>query len=311
MTWRWPAWLVRPRLAVVLGGGATAGAFEVGAIDVMARNGIVPDLLVGTSIGAVNASYWALNPDAHAGERLLQLWLQSNWATMFPDGPLPMVGRLLQRKGHLTTQQGLDRLLRLALPKTATIEGCAVPLAIVSADADYGRRVVLRRGPLIAAVLASSAIPGLWPPVEIDGQRLVDGGVAANCDVQTAVEGGMTDVLVVDVMGDGMQRSSMDIGEVLERAIAALARRQTELAVDVYGRSARIAVLRPILASRPRFGDFGLTRALFKAGQDATEAFLALHLGYRRSVRPGWFEYSNLPAAQTPVLPAHTKAVAT
>jgi NTE family protein len=308
---RWPAWLVKPRLAVVLGGGATTGAFEVGAIDVMARHGIVPDLLVGTSIGAVNAAYWALHPGPDAGERLLELWLQSNRSTMFPDGPLPMVGRLLQRKGHLTTQQGLDRLLKRALPETATIEGCRVPLAIVAADADHGGRAVLRRGRLIPAVLASSAIPGLWPPMEIDGQRLVDGGVVANCDVQTAVEEGMTDVLVVDVMGDGLHSSAMDVGEVLERAIAALARRQTELGVLVYGKVARIAVLRPLLASRPRFGDFSLTRALFKSGQEATEAFLAKHLGPRHSMRPGWFEFSNLPAAQSPELPAGARVVPT
>lgn len=306
-----PAWLIKPRLAVVLGGGATTGAFEVGAIDVLARRGIVPDLLVGTSIGAVNAAYWALNPDPQAGERLLEIWLRSNRSTMFPDGPLPMVGRLLQRRGHLTTQQGLDRLLRRTLPETATIEGCRVPLAIVAADADHGRRVVLRHGSLIPAVLASSAIPGLWPPMEIDGQRLVDGGVVANCDVQTAVEEGMTDVLVVDVMGDGLHRSSMDVGEVLERAIAALARRQTELSVLAFEKVARIAVLRPILAARPRFGDFSLTRQLFKAGQDATEAFLARHLGPRHSMRPGWFEFSNLVVAQPPELQAGARAVPT
>lgn len=296
---------------MVLGGGATTGAFEVGAIDVLARRGIVPDLLVGTSIGAVNAAYWALNPDPHAGERLLDLWLRSNRSTMFPDGPLPMVGRLLQRKGHLTTQQGLDRLLRRALPETATIEDCGVPLAIVAADADHGRRVVLRRGRLIPAVLASSAIPGLWPPMEIDGHRLVDGGVVANCDVQAAVEEGMTDVLVVDVMGDGLHRSAMDVGEVLERAIAALARRQTELSVLAFGKVARIAVLRPILASRPRFGDFSLTRSLFEAGQEATEAFLAKHLGPRHSMRPGWFEFSNVRVAPPPELPARARAVPT
>lgn len=278
-------------------------------IDVLARRGIVPDLLVGTSIGAVNAAFWAMNPDARAGERLLELWLRSNRSTMFPDGPLPMVGRLLQRKGHLTTQQGLDRLLRRTLPETATIESCKVPLAIVAADADQGRRVVLRRGRLIPAILASSALPGLWPPMEIDGRRLVDGGVVANCDVQAAVEEGMTDVLVVDVMGDGLHRSAMDMGEVIERAIATLARRQTELSVLAFGKVARIAVLRPILASRPRLGDFSLTLPLFQAGQEATEAFLARHLGPRRSMRPGWFEFSNVRPAQPVELPAKSRPI--
>ena len=305
----WPAWLIKPRLAVVLGGGATAGAFEVGVIDVLARRGIVPDLLVGTSIGAVNAAFWAQNPDPKAGERLLEVWLRSNRSTMFPDGRLPMVGRLLRRKGHLTTQQGLDRLLRRTLPETATIEGSRVPLAIVAADADHGRRVVLRTGRLIPALLASSAIPGLWPPVEVGGQWLTDGGVVANCDLQAAVERGMTDVLVVDVMGEGLHRAAVDVGEVLERAIATLTRRQTELSVLAFGKAARIAVLRPILAARPRLGDFSLTLPLFKAGQEATEAFLAKHLGPRRSLRPGWFEPSSALAARPARPPADQRVI--
>jgi NTE family protein len=295
----WPSWMVKPRLGVVLGGGATLGAFEVGVIDVMARRDIVPDFLVGTSVGAVNAAFWALNPDPDAGHRLLQFWTQSNSSTMFPDGPFPMVGRLFQRKNHLTTQQGLAHALRQAVPEQATFEQSPVPLAIIATDARHGQRVALRSGRLLPAILASAAIPGLWPAVDLDGHPLIDGGLVSNCDLQAAVEAGMTDVIIVDVMGEGAVSGSMNVGQVLERALAITARRQTELAMRTFGAGVRVALLRPTFTTRPRFGDFSHTRRLFQDGQQAAEAFLARHLGPRHSVRPGTFEVSTGEAVGT------------
>jgi len=292
----WPWWLVKPRLAVVFSGGATLGAFEVGVIDVMARRGIVPDLLVGTSVGAINAAMWALDPKPDIGRRLLGFWLQSDHSTMFPDGPFPMVGRLVHRSAHITTQDGLTRALKRALPEDATIDGTLVPLAIVATQAEHGQRVVLRSGPLRKALLASSAIPGLWPAVTIDGQRLFDGGLVANCDIRTAVEAGMTDVILVDVVGDGLGRAK-SLMDVIEGAVRIVLRQQTELAVRAFGAGARIAVLRPDVAAGPRFADFSQTPRLFAEGQVAAEAFLAEHLGPRGSVRPGVFV---APAAAAP-----------
>jgi NTE family protein len=298
MRFPWPWWIAKPRLGVVLGGGATLGAFEVGVIDVMARRGIVPDFIVGTSVGAINAAFWATNPDPSAGERLLQLWMECSGSTMFPDGPIPMVGRLFQRKNHLTTQRGLAATLRRGLLEGATIERSKVPLAIVATDALRGERVVLRRGRLLPAVLASAAIPGLWPAVEIDGRRLIDGGLVSNCDLQAAVDARMTDIIVVDVMGDGFHSRSLDVGQVLEAALGITARRQTELAIKAFGRGVRVAVLRRNVAGGPRFGDFSHTRFLFEDGQHAADAFLARHLGPRRSVRPGTFELAATEMAQ-------------
>ncbi len=285
-----PWWIVQPRLGVVLGGGATLGAFEVGAIDVMARRDIVPRFLVGTSVGAINAAFWAMHPERDAASQLLDFWLQSDRSIMFPDGPVPMVGRLFQRRDHLTTQSGLERALRRAVDGARTIESTSVPLALIATDAVSGHRVVLRSGPLIPAILASTAIPGLWPAVEIDGQTLIDGGIVSNCDVQDAVEAGMTDIVVIDVMGDSVRDGTLDVGQLIERALGMMARRQTELAIQAFGGGARIAVLRPRFAYRPRFGDFSHTRHLFEAGQIAMEGFLNEHLGPKFSVRPGVVE---------------------
>lgn len=298
-----PWWIVKPRLGVVLGGGATLGAYEVGAIATMARRGIVPHLLVGTSVGAINAAFWALHPEVNVSAQLLDFWLQADRSTLFPDGPVPMVGRLFQRQDHLTTQAGLVRALRRALDGAQTIEGTPVPLAIIATDAVGGRRVVLRSGPLMPALLASTAMPGVWPAVEIDGQTLIDGGVVSNCDIQAAVEAGMTDIVVIDVMGDSAPSGSLDVGQVIDRALRIAARRQTELAVQAFARDARIAVLRPRFAYRPRFGDFSQTGYLFGAGQVAMTTFLDKHLGRRLTVRPGIVE---IPTASSSAAPPTT-----
>lgn len=287
---RWPWWLAKPRLGVVFSGGATLGAFQVGVIDVMARRGIVPDLLVGTSVGAINAAFWAQHPGRDVGRQLLRLWLGCDRTTMLPDGPLPMMGRLFQHKDHLTTQRGLTRVLDSSLAVEARIESGTIPLAIVATEAEHGRRVVFRSGPLLPAVLASSAIPGLWPAVDIGGTRLVDGGLVANCDLETAVELGMTDVVLVDVMSDGLRATNMDVGQVLEHAVRVAARRQTDLAIKAFGGGVRVALLRASLDTEPHFGDFSLTRVLFQEGQEAATEFLGRHFGPRRSVRPGVFE---------------------
>ena len=289
----WPPWLVRPRLAVVLGGGATLGAFEVGVIEGLARRAIVPDMLIGTSAGAINAAYWAFDQSAGAGERLLKFWLEANRSTMFPDGALPMFGRLMQGSDHLTTQSGLRRLLLRALPADAVIEGASIRLAIVATDADTGSREALRRGPLHQAVLASSAIPGLFPAVQVGNRKFVDGGISANCDIETAVDMGATDVMVVDVMGDGPLTFS--VTDVLERSLGIVLRKQTDLTAQVFEQRARIAVLRPELAMRPHAWDFRLTQVLFEWGREAAGAFLERHYRANRAVRPGLFIFT--PAA--------------
>jgi len=211
-----------------------------------------------------------------------------------------MVGRLVQGRDHLTTQSGLRRLLLRALPEDALIEGSSIPLAIVTTDADSGTKEVLRQGPLHLAVLASSAIPGLFPAVQIGDRKFVDGGLTANCDIEAAIEMGATDVIVVDVMGDGPLTATFSVGSVIERSLGIALRKQTDLAAHLFQRHARIAVLRPELAVRPHPWDFHMTRELYEWGRQAAEEFVAEHWRADRSVRPGQFQFRTNAAGRAP-----------
>jgi NTE family protein len=197
-----------------------------------------------------------------------------------------MLSHVAQGRDHLTNQRGVARVVRAAGLGEAAIEESRVPLAVVAADAGRGERVVLRRGPLLPALLASTAVPVLFPAVRIGGRRLIDGGVVANCDVEAAVESRMTDILAVDLMGEGPAtgRSMWDAGD---HALRIMLRRQTDLAVRAFRRQARIALLRPALAVGTRLSYFGRTMDLYQFGRDAAEAFLAVHLrGRRLRTRP-------------------------
>lgn len=279
--------LRRPRLAVVLGGGGSRGAFQVGVIDVLARAGIVPDLLVGTSAGAINAAFWAFHPEPDAGQRLLALWLDADRSVVMPTRPFRAL-RHLVRGEPLVSEAGLLRLLGRSLTPADALEQARVPVVLVAADPRRGEIVRLRSGPAIPAVLASSAVPGLFSPVRIGDRDLVDGGLLANCDVGAALEAEATDILVVDIMGSPSALPGADVLTTVERVIDLVVGRQTDQAIDLARErgQARIALLRAPGHIFPRFGHFDATEALFDAGRLAGELVLRDHLAGRR-VRPG------------------------
>ena len=277
--------LARPRLAVVLSGGGTRGAYQVGVIDALASAGVVPDLLVGTSVGAINATFWAFHPEPDAAQRLLALWLDADRSVVLPTRPVRALRRLL-RGEHLVSQEGLLRLLGRGLTPEQRLEEARIPLTVVATDPELGTAARLRTGPVIPAVLASTAVPGLFAPVRVGGRDLVDGGLVANCDIDAAVEAGATDILAVDVMGAPGALPVRDLLLTVERALDLSSARQTDQAIALAAGRARIALLRASGALLPRFGQFEATEGLFEAGRLAGQALLRDHLRGRH-VRPG------------------------
>jgi len=126
-----------------MSGGAALGAFQAGVIDVLARRAVVPDLIVGTSIGAINGACWAFNPGAAAGQRLLDLWLRAG-ASRLLLRRLPVIRHLVTGRGYLVDNLDLQRVIVGVLGESARIEDSAVPLAIVATEATGGGRRVLR-----------------------------------------------------------------------------------------------------------------------------------------------------------------------
>jgi len=187
-----------PRTAFVLGGGGVLGAHEVGMLQALLEAGVVPDLVVGTSVGAINGAVVAADPRPTAVAGLLELWRGIGRDDVFGGSLLTRISTIARTGTHLHDNGPLRALLRGHLGD-ARIEDLAVPFQCVAASIEAAGPHWFSRGPLVDAVLASSAVPGLLPPVEVDGEHFFDGGLVDSIPVGRAVALGATTVYVLQV----------------------------------------------------------------------------------------------------------------
>jgi predicted acylesterase/phospholipase RssA len=170
----------------VLAGGAALGAMQAGMVHALYERGIPPDLLIGTSAGALNAAFLASRPATVAtAQELAALWRGLCRSDILPLRPATLVGGLAGRRDHLIPDRALRRLAARHL-QCERLEQAAIPLHLVAFDLLAGTEVRLSDGPLADAVLAAAAIPGVLPPVRWRGRLLADGGIADNTPVSHA-----------------------------------------------------------------------------------------------------------------------------
>jgi NTE family protein len=183
--------------AFVLSGGASLGAMQVGMLEALYERGITPDLIVGTSVGAVNGAFIASRPQTTATAlELGDIWRELHRGDVFPTNPLTGLLGFLGARSHLVPDAALRRLIRRHMI-VERLEDTLVPLHVIAADVLAGAEVRLSEGPLLEAVMASAAIPGMLPPVQWNGRLLMDGGVANNTPISHAIELGARNVYVL------------------------------------------------------------------------------------------------------------------
>ena len=182
--------------AFVLSGGGNLGAVQVGMLQALADRGIKPDLLVGTSVGAINAAYLAADPTPARIEKLAAIWAGLRRRDVFPTSVPGALRAMTGRKNAFVDPRPLRRLVEEFLTY-GRIENATCPLAIVATDVVTGAEVVLRHGDVVDAVMASAAIPSVFPPVELDGHTLMDGGIVNNTAVSVAGALGADEVYVL------------------------------------------------------------------------------------------------------------------
>ena len=181
--------------AFVLAGGGSLGAVQVGMLAAFARRDVVPDFVIGASVGAINAAYYAAEPNAGGIERLKGIWLRLRRADIFPLSPIASLLGFFGKTDHFVAPAPLKALIKSALP-LRRLEDARLPCHVVATDALEGTEVVLSSGPAATALLASAAIPAVFPPVKVDRRFLLDGGVANYTPISTAVKMGATRVIV-------------------------------------------------------------------------------------------------------------------
>ena len=174
------------------------GAAEVGMLQALVERGVRPDLVVGTSVGAINGAFVAADPGPGTVDRLRAVWEELASARIFGGSVLSRVGTLVRTRTHLHSREPLRDLLETHLP-ARTFAELQVPFQCVAASIERAAERWFTDGPLIDAVLASSAVPGLLPPVELDGEHYLDGGLVHSIPVGRAVALGAGTIYVLHV----------------------------------------------------------------------------------------------------------------
>src|SRR5690348_1015252 len=271
------------RIAFVLSGGGSLGAVQVGMLRALFENDVRPDFLIGTSVGAVNAAWVAGRPGRDGADELAEIWLGLRRQDVFPLSPLTGARGLLGRSNHLVNNQSLRSILERHIP-FERLEQAALPVHIVATELKSGRATVLASGPAVPALLASCAIPGVFPPVTIGRRVYVDGGVANHRPVTVAVEQGATEVYVLPVGYPWLNREPTNALGMALHALARIIEQKLDTEVEQNRGLAHIHVLPAMDVSDISPADFSHTRDMIDWGYRSARRYLGM--GNGRSVLP-------------------------
>jgi NTE family protein len=186
----------RPTTALVLAGGGIRGAVQIGMLQVLAEHDFVPDRIYGSSVGAINGAAFAGDPTREGVERMTETWLSLTRDAVYPQGRLHGPWMYFQQRDSVSANSGLRKIVEDGITYER-LEDAVVPVEVVATSLTDGREHWFTYGPVPEAVLASAAIPAIFPPVEIDGDRYIDGGVVDNVPIRRAIESGATRIVVL------------------------------------------------------------------------------------------------------------------
>jgi NTE family protein len=261
--------------AFVLGGGGSLGAVQVGMLRALLELDIRPDFVVGTSIGSLNGAYLAGHLDRDGVESLSDLWSSVRRADVFRINVRSLLGAVMGHRDHLFEALGLRAIIERADLGFARLEEAPIPVHAVATDLVSATPVVISEGDTVDALLASSAIPGIFPPVNIGGRVLVDGGVLANLPVFQAIELGATRVFVLPAMASESVIAPNGALDLMQRSMLVATSALTTSDLVRVADSAEVHMLPVPATAQGSIFDFGETRALIDDAYLSSSAWLA------------------------------------
>jgi NTE family protein len=195
----WQNWGVdKPITAFVLSGGGLLGSTQVGMLQALVEFGITPDLVLGASIGAINGAGFAQDPTPAGVNTLTQLWLDVAEQSPFSGSIVERVSTLAKTRVSLFESQNLEKLLSGQL-HAQEIQDLPVKFGCVAVRIQDAREVWFESGPLVPAIMASSAAPGIYPPVKMSDGDYMDGGIVNPVPVDKARKLGANRIFVLQV----------------------------------------------------------------------------------------------------------------
>lgn len=261
------------RVAFVLSGGASLGAVQVGMLQALFERDIRPDLFVGTSVGAVNAAFMAARPEVEAVDDLADIWLGMRRQDVFPLDPIAGAAGLLGRSNHMISNSGLQGVLEKHMP-LSRLEQAVLPVHVVATDLKSGRAAILKSGAVVPALLASCAIPGVFPPVTIGRRQYIDGGVANHTPMTVALELGATEVYVLPVGYPWLNREPTNALGMALHALTRIIEQKLITDVKQNRHRAQLHLLPALDLCDVSPADFGHTAELIEWGYKAARRYL-------------------------------------
>jgi NTE family protein len=261
--------------AFVFAGGGSLGAVQVGMLKALLAADITPDVVVGASVGAINGAYFAGRPDLDGVAELEKIWLRIRTEDVFPVS-VGSVAALLGRRNYLVDPASLSKLINTLLP-FQRLEQSLLPCYVVTTDIYNGHDVVFAEGDAHRAVLASASIPAVFPPVQYDERYLVDGGVANNTPVSTAVAIGASRIVVLPTgFSCSISEAPHTMVAMALHALNLLIMKQLVRDIEILGDKAEMIVVPPLCPVEVTPYDFSQTASLIERARASTATWLHL-----------------------------------
>jgi NTE family protein len=277
------------KTAFVFAGGGSFGAIQVGMMHSLAAHGISADMVVGSSVGALNGAYYAGDPTLKGVQQLETIWRGLTRQDVFPITWRTLLG-FIRRRDFLIPHDGIQKLIDDHLPYR-NIEDARVPLHIVTTDLVSGDSVVLSEGPADQAIVASTAIPGAFAPIPYKDFYLADGAISSNTPVRVAVAKGARRLVILPT-GYACAMHKPPSGAVASalHALTLLIARQLVAELEGLGPGIEYFVVPPLCPLVGSPYDFSRTADHIARAIDSTDAWLAqnglLQSGIPDEMRP-------------------------
>ncbi|HET7260703.1 MAG TPA: patatin-like phospholipase family protein [Casimicrobiaceae bacterium] len=263
------------KTAIVLSGGGSLGAVQVGMLQSLARMNFLPDMVIGASVGALNGAFFADDPTPAGADRLAELWRGLRRDDVFPLTVLAGVKALVLGRDHLVESAALRTIARRAL-RMRRIEEARIPLHIVATDVLSGDEVLLSSGDVETALMASTAIPVVFPQVELAGRHLFDGGVANSTPIASAIACGAERIVVLPTgVSCAMREPPRNMAALALHVLSLQSMRQIDRDVERFALQAQITIVPPLCPLSVSMFDFSQTASLIERAAAQTRAWLA------------------------------------
>lgn len=270
------------KTAFVLAGGGSFGAVQVGMLRALVARGVVPDLVVGASVGSLNGIHFCCDPTPAGVARLEAIWCGLRRSDVFPLSARNLLG-VFTGGAAFVDPSGLRGLIARHLD-LVRLEDTAIPVHVAATDLLTGDPVLLSSGPAAEAILASCAIPGAFPPVRIGDRYLIDGAVAGNTPVMAALALGCTRLVVLPT-GFACALATAPTGALASafHALNLLVARQLVRDLEHLAGRVEVATVPPLCPLAVSAYDFSRARELIERAAQATASWLdGGGLGQRR-----------------------------